>query len=528
MDYSPSTDIKGLSAAYKSNGDMAVFFADQATLYVKKYINGTWQVKSAWDKSTGDLSGVAVVYNFDWDLLVTGQDADGNYMVWSVVYGDGGTVPTGSWSILKELASSPAGGNFKYDSVFLDKPDVYRAFYVEKFSGNQSYNRPFWTHSIPETDFLSNLWHEPVPFNLSSEYGIAIAHSGSHVWLSVTNGVWRAGLSPSSLDISSDILSVKYETFPKDGRLTVELRNDDGRYNSPGQGMLSVLQIGSQLEFSPGFATAQGNETSPGPVFWLDCWEHSSSGGNSIFTLYGIDGWHLLQNWRARHQFRWNKDSDEISVKQILELVFSRVGLKIDVKSQSSVITDFYPDFTIHPDDRGDLIVNRLLSFVPDLIFIEGVKAYLVNPQPSDTAVYSYGQNHSILSGKYHLSSWQTNVVRVEGYDNGSGEPIITDSFSWEQMEHFYDKAEQINDVNIRSASQGETLGNTFLRKSEVDSIGGTIIVPVNCGQQIYDVIDITDSRAGLSNIKRRIMGILISYRPDRGEYRQELLVGGV
>ena len=73
-------------------------------------------------------------------------------------------------------------------------------------------------------------------------------------------------------------------------------------------------------------------------------------------ALYGIDGWHLLESWRARHQFRWNKDSNDMSVKQILEFVLARVGLKLEAMSQSSVVTGFYPDFTIHPDDRGDLL----------------------------------------------------------------------------------------------------------------------------------------------------------------------------
>ena len=73
--YTPTTAINGITAAYKSNGDIALFFADQATLYVMKRIANSWQEKVAWDKSTGDLSGVAVVYDGDWDLLVTGKEA---------------------------------------------------------------------------------------------------------------------------------------------------------------------------------------------------------------------------------------------------------------------------------------------------------------------------------------------------------------------------------------------------------------------------------------------------------------------
>ena len=66
------------------------------------------------------------------------------------------------------------------------------------------------------------------------------------------------------------------------------------------------------------------------------------------------------------------------------------------------------------------------------------------------------------------------------------------------------------------------------MRKAEIDSLRGMIRVPVNCGQQLYDVIDITDTRTGLSGAKRRVMGISVIYHPDWGEYEQTLLLGGV
>src|SRR4030042_3004558 len=46
IDYTPSTSVGGLAAAYKPNGDIAVFFTDQDSLYVKKRINGNWQSKT--------------------------------------------------------------------------------------------------------------------------------------------------------------------------------------------------------------------------------------------------------------------------------------------------------------------------------------------------------------------------------------------------------------------------------------------------------------------------------------------------
>jgi hypothetical protein len=528
LDSSVSANIRGLAAAYKPNGDLALFFADQSTIWVKKYTGGVWRTKTAWDKTTGALSSVAAAFGNDWNLLLTGQSTDGGYKVWSLIYGDGVDVPAGTWSALKELASAPFGGDYEYAAVSAGKPDVMRAIFVEKYKGIQSYSRPFWTYAVPVTGYAERFWREPSPFNLSCQYGMAIAHSGGYCWLSAANGVWRSILEEDRLDVTGDVISVQHETLPASGQLTIELRNDTAQYLNAGDGDLSALKIGSQLEFSPGYVTPQGNETSAGIVCWLEEWENISSAGKSSLILYGVDGWHLLENWRARHQFRWNKDTGEMPVKQMLAFILARVGLQLEVKSQSAAVTGFYPDFTIHPGDSGGSIIRRLLSFVPDVLFIEGIKAYLVNPQTTDIAINSYGQTHSILQGKYRSGSWQINQVRVEGSNASTGAPVISDSFSWEQMAICNDRVRLIADRNITTVVAGQALAGAFLRKAEIESIRGSIQIPVNCGQQLFDVIELTDSRCGLQNIRRRVMGISLSYRPGRGEYEQTIILGGV
>ncbi len=526
LGYTPTTAINGIAAAYKPNGDIALFYADQSTLYVKKRTGGSWGSATAWDKSTGDLSGIACVYNGDWNLLVTGKDSNNNFKLWSIIYGDGGDVTAGTWSNLKEVASAPSGGEFEYRQPFIDKPDVYRCFFIEKFIGNEAYNRPFWSHSVPDAKFIDNLWREPVPFNLSSEYGLAIAHYGDYCWLSSPAGVWRANLTAQSLDLTADVLSAREELEETSGKLTVELRNDEGQYSSPGQGSSSVLDIGCQLDFSPGYRTTAGNEVSPGLTFSLEAYEHTSSGDKASLILHARDGWEALSIWRARHQFRWNKTSSEMSVKDIIAFVLARVGLKTEVKSQSSVITGFYPDFTINPNDSGETIIQRLLSFVPDVLFIEANTAYIVNPQSSDSSVYSYGEEHKIFEGKYRQGALKLNRIQVEGYDTGTGEAIIADSFGWDEINKLYDRLRQLEDRNIDTVAKAQQRGQSYLRQAEIESADGFIVVLVNCGQQLYDVIDITDSRAGLDAEKKRVLGITLEYNPRRGEYSQRLLLG--
>lgn len=118
--------------------------------------------------------------------------------------------------------------------------------------------------------------------------------------------------------------------------------------------------------------------------------------------------------------------------------------------------------------------------------------------------------------------------VQVEGYDPVADEAVIVDSFDWSQLNKNHDRLARIEDRNIDSVTGAEQRGEAYLREAEIESGGGEITVPVNCGQQLYDVIDITDTRAGLSAAKKRVLGLVLSYHPARAEYRQRLLLGAV
>jgi len=103
---------------------------------------------------------------------------------------------------------------------------------------------------------------------------------------------------------------------------------------------------------------------------------------------------------------------------------------------------------------------------------------------------------------------------------------IIADSFEWDEIERLGDRWEQIADSNINSAALAQTRGEVYLRKAVIYTVSGYIRVPVNCGQQLYDVIDITDRLAGLETSRRRILGISLLYDTERGIYEQRLVLG--
>jgi hypothetical protein len=140
--------------------------------------------------------------------------------------------------------------------------------------------------------------------------------------------------------------------------------------------------------------------------------------------------------------------------------------------------------------------------------------------------VYSYGTAHSIFEGRYQVGAGQLNRVQVEGYDPINDETIVADSFAWGEIARLYDRLRQLEDSNLDTVAKAQARGQAYLRQSEIESAGGFIRIPANCGQQLYDVIDITDSRAGLEAARKRVIGLTLIYR--RGEYEHRLSLAKV
>ena len=114
----------------------------------------------------------------------------------------------------------------------------------------------------------------------------------------------------------------------------------------------------------------------------------------------------------------------------------------------------------------------------------------------------------------------------VEGYD--AGNIILAESFNWDEIVKVNDRLIQVGDRSISTVAEAQQRGQACLRQAEIEAVAGTILVPVNCGQQVYDVIDVTDERAGLGGEKKRVLGIVLSYNPGWGEYSQRLSLGAV
>ena len=518
-----SATVGWLAAAINPSNVVCLFYSVAGTVYAVKSTGSTWGSPSAWTNSAAAIAGIGCAYQGDWNLVVCGQDSGGRNKVWTCVYGDGYSQSPGSWSSLAELTVASPGSNMEFRCPYLDLPDVFRIFFVEKYTGTASYSRPYWSHSLATADYISNLWREPVPFNLSSSYGIAVAHSSSHAWLSTPSGVWRASLTPSSMDVTNDVVALSAQASPVSGKIQIDLRNDDGRYSGPP----SPIELGSEVLVSPGYRTSQGIEVSPGPAYWVEGWTHLSIGGTAApgcsasLILHATDAWGLLERWKARRQFAWAAGTK--NVFQLLNFILARAALEFSSFSSSDALANHYPAFTVNPGESGKTAVLRLLSMVPDALFFRGNSGYIINPQASDSSVYAYGTAHAILEAEYTERARQANRVQVFGLPSSVA---MTEDWDWEEIDLVYDRLAQVHDINLDTAAEAHARGEAMLRHAAIESEDGYIVVPLNCGQELYDVIEITDALAGLTAAKRRVLSLHHTYDTQKGTLHPEDWLG--
>lgn len=227
-------------------------------------------------------------------------------------------------------------------------------------------------------------------------------------------------------------------------------------------------------------------------------------------------GWWLLDHWRARRQFAWEKGQKNIF--QLLSFIFARAGLEFSAFSTSQALVNQYPAFTIHPRESGVTAVKRLLGMVPDVIFFVRDCAYLKNPLATDTSQYSYGTDHAILEGRYIERSKETNRAQVYG------DSIFTEDWDWSEIELAYDRLAQVGDINLDTTTRAHQRGEAILRGADIEGLSGQIVVPMNCGQDLFDVIDIISPQAGLDASKRRVLALNHKWIPSRANYT--LIIG--
>lgn len=500
-----------LAAAFNSDGSVCVLFYNiGGVVYAVCRAGGSWSEPSAWSNSLADVTGISAIFDADWKLAVCGQDSSGRKGLWVCSY----TISY-NWAALQEVMAADAGTAISFYYPSLGKPSPYMLFFLENFSGSESYQQVRWSATAASGIFSENLWLEPIGFSISTPYGYDLIHGSGYLWVVGANRVLRSGVSPGLVDLSGDVVSVNVDTTPDGAWARVALRNDAGQYDTP------PLGLGAQLEIEWGYQTPILSGCYTDPVgYWVERLEYSSRGPLCTLILHCSDAWGVLRSLRARYQYVWQ--SGTASIRNMLKWLLGRAGIAMSVLSCSSAFTSQTPAFTVNAGEDYATAIRRLLVKVPDVFFFRGSTACVLNPLPGDPSEYSYGLSHAILEGHYVGAAAGFNSFAVFGHD------VTTYDWDWNGVEKVWERLVQIRDNSLTSVSAAHERGAAELRRAAMDSSSGVMVVPLHPGQELCDVIDITDPRSGLSAAKRRVVGLAHRYDTRRGECNLLVRLAGV
>jgi hypothetical protein len=176
-----------------------------------------------------------------------------------------------------------------------------------------------------------------------------------------------------------------------------------------------------------------------------------------------------------------------------------------------------------NPSQLARIDTNRLADYTSNLIF-DGSEAYVKDLKDDEASSYSYGTAHVILSGEYSQAVPLTRA-RAIGRDDQDNR-IVEDAFDWGNLQLGIDILEQDYDPNLQSAARAQERADAILRKESLRAEGGQITVPTNVGQEIYDVITVTDTRCGISGKKYRVLDIQTTLSLRQWLYQQRFTIG--
>jgi hypothetical protein len=534
-------DVLSLAACWWGSSDVVVCFALKANQLNGITLNITTQEtqQHQWSDATHpllDTYGIGATYNPFWpaiEVVFAGKESDSPYNHYDLFRTKFSN--TYNFLALESFLMAPDGEDITYEYPDCHLPadaepyEPNRIVAVEKFAGTTAYTRPLTCHTVKGTHWSDTTFTEPKPFlDISSSYGLRLQSTGDYWWMERPDGVWRAprpALPAIVLTSAGDIVSLSQSSL---GTLVLELNNSKGQYASPGEGELASLRFRSEIVLELGYKTAAGKETSEAGTYWIDSWEYSSKPNQSLFTIRCLDGWGLMDRWTARYQMRWNKDEvNPKSVWQILYQLLARAGIKLTntpAKPQSSAINNFYPDFTVNPGTQGDSAIRRLLSFVPDRLVFRGQEAFTKNSLADEESCYSYGTSHVILAGQYRQAVTLSRS-RALGRDD-SDDRILEEAQDWDLLQLAIDILEQDYDPNLQTATRAQERAGAILRTAAQEAEAAVITIGTNVGQELLDVVEVTDERCGISGEKYRAQAIQTDYDRRKGQYDQRLTIG--
>lgn len=132
---------------------------------------------------------------------------------------------------------------------------------------------------------------------------------------------------------------------------------------------------------------------------------------------------------------------------------------------------------------------------------------------------------HIILDGQYAVDTPTLNRVFIIGRDD-NGNPVYGLASDSDEIALVGERLDFRQDLSVPSSTLAQGVASAVLSKMRLNGNRGIILIPPNCGQELWDVVQITDKGANQQAAKYRVIGIRLEYDQRQARYQQQLILG--
>ncbi|HET9201147.1 MAG TPA: hypothetical protein VFO84_09285 [Dehalococcoidia bacterium] len=458
--------------------------------------------------------------------------------------------------------------------------------FVERYTGTGAFERTLQCWLPPGAAASSERWSQPRPIvDVSGVLGMAVASDplrGGAFW-SRPDRVFRS-LPVADLAIpQAHIESLEIDLQPFNGSCILRLDDPDRIYSPHVESVEHPLSVGAQLEISLGYRTASGDRTSTLPYFWIESLETLVEDSRRKVVIVARDVHSLLEAWRPRDATEYRASR---SVFQIVDLTAARALVDYTTTSQSANLTALLPDWfhdtafirwlqrerppgwqqafyrdrarpsrgnpppgvaagsgvrwdvlerllsppvllDLEASSNGLTALSRVLSTVRDVSYGQDQRLVTKDLNPAEASVYEYGDagEHPLRRARYRRQAAVHNHVLTWG---GAASDIVRSTPAWDELRDLgRESVVTVRDLAADSGAKADARAEAVLRPSLVGRREDVIETFPNAGQELWDVVRISESISGeVNDATRRVTAIRVSFDALRGEYLMWLTLG--
>jgi hypothetical protein len=134
---------------------------------------------------------------------------------------------------------------------------------------------------------------------------------------------------------------------------------------------------------------------------------------------------------------------------------------------------------------------------------------------------------HVVLDGRYNIESPEVNRSYIIGRDQ-YGNPVYGTAVDSTEAALVGERLDFQQELAIPTDSQAASMASAILSKMRLTGKRGVILIPPNCGQELFDVVQISDSGANQQAVSFRVVGIRFEYNPKQARFEHRLILGAV